>query len=289
MKTDSENEVVDSTVDNSRGKFVVNANPHQFSVGEKFEVIVTSIRTEAVYVEVPGGYLGMVSPRCWGVGASRTQALAQLHPGDRLDVVVRLWCPLTKTLSLVLPGHENIVACAQKRKNWRSSMGGKTTTKPPFKGIAKGAIFVFDLASVFGKLPHSYFCEFIPTVRSALQSEGYSTIFFIEKRAMYWVWAKVFSRIALERFADECKAEDVTIVSRGEADLPILQTVTVLDNAYAVSADWFTDYRAAFPNIVGSDRVRKFSLAKLPGAQVLLTIDGLSKGIVLKTPSSTAA
>lgn len=91
MKTDPEEHKINPTVGANRGGCVVNADPRQFEVGEKFGAIVKCMRTEAI--EVLGGYLGMVFPRCWGVGVEYPRTLANVFSGGRLDVAERFWAP----------------------------------------------------------------------------------------------------------------------------------------------------------------------------------------------------
>lgn len=287
--TDNKREMASAAVSSEGCRVVGHVDVStDFTVGRKFTAVVKAVRPEGVYVEMPNGGSGVVSTKCWGDGAARVAALAKVHPGDLLEVVVRCWHPATKTLSLVLPGFENLQPCS-RRKFLTSMTGSRLTSKPQFKTIPAGAIFVFDLASVFGRLPYELIAEFVPTVRASLKAAGYSAVFFLEKKSQVWAWSKTPSPSAAKRFVADCNADDVTIVHRGEADLPVLQTVAAFDSAYAVSADWFADYREAFPQVVGTGRVRKFTIAKLPGGTVLFTIDGVKDGIVIKSATAPAA
>ena len=266
----------------------VNAD-NNLAVGKKFVATVKKVRAEGVYIEMPGGGSGTISPRCWGVGAERAEALGRVNPGDKLDVVVRSWDARTKTASLVLPGFEHLKPVQKvKRAMWNKCMGGQIAPKPRFTPIPIGSLIVFDLANVFGHIPVALIPAFMEAARVGLKSAGYNVVFFLEKRAMYWAWSKAASPVIAAGFANDCKAEDVTLV-RGEADLPILQTLMAVGNAYAVSGDWFTDYRAAFPGIVGTDRIRKFSVANLPGGSILFSIDGVQQGVLICSPKLSVA
>ena len=266
----------------------VNVN-NNLAVGKKFVATVKNVRAEGVYIEMPNGGSGTISPRCWGVGTERVAALGKIKPGDELDVVVRSWDARTKTASLVLPGFEHLKPTQKvKRAMWNKCMRGSLTPKSKFMPIPIGSLIVFDLANVFGHIPINLIPAFMTAARVGLKSAGYDVVFFLEKRAMYWAWSNAASPVIAANFANDCKAEDVTLV-RGEADLPILQTLVAVDNAYAVSGDWFTDYRTAFPGIVGTDRIRKFSVANLPGGSVLFSIDGIQQGVLIRSPKLSVA
>ena len=261
----------------------------EFLPGQKLKVRVRKVRVEGVSVNLPNGGTGTVSPRCWGDGAERKERLANIQPGDDLDVVVRSWDARTKTASLVLPGFEHLKPAQKaKRAMWNKCMGGALAPKPKFTPIPIGSLIVFDLANIFGHIPVALIPAFMEEARIGLKSAGYNAVFFLEKRAMYWAWSKAASPVIAANFANDCKSEDVTLV-RGEADLPILQTLMVVDNAYAVSCDRFTDYRTAFPGIVGTARIRKFSVANLPGGSVLFSIDGIQQGVLIRVPKLSVA
>ena len=73
-----------------------------------------------------------------------------------------------------------------------------------------------------------------------------------------------------------------------EADLPLLQTAAMLPNAVCVSRDRFRDYAAAFPGIVGSERVRPFTFVQVAGT-THLSIDGVRDAIPIRRNTSRAS
>ena len=189
-----------------------NVNKEPFP-GQKLKVWVRKVRPEGVYVKLPNGGTGTVSPRCWGDGAERKERLANIQPGDNLDVVVCSWAARTKTASLVLPGFEYLkLAQKAKRAMWNKCMGASPAPKPQFTPIPKGSLIVFDLANVFGHIPVALIPAFMVVARVGLKSAGYNVVFCLEKRAMYWAWSKAPSPVIAANFANDCKAEDVTLV-----------------------------------------------------------------------------
>lgn len=69
----------------------------------------------------------------------------------------------------------------------------------------------------------------------------------------------------------------MTIVGR-EADLAILQVLKTVPNSVGLTNDRYADYAKTFPDLVGTPRLRGFSVTKIDDLK-LISIDGLSKAV----------
>lgn len=253
---------------------------HNYTPGERFSARIKSIRPEGVYIDRPGIGSGTISPRCWGEGVARRAALAKLRPGDEVEVEVVSWHPETKTLSLVRPGTKRQ---APKRTSIRSP-------KPQVKLIPNGTVLLVDLANVLGafserKLRASFAVPLFKALQKDLTALGYKPHFLLERRALEWVVrcqtdidkGRLFRRLCAD-------TDTVSIVcgSKAEADFPLLQMASALPDSVCVSRDRFRDYATAFPDIVGTNRVRTFALRTIPGDRVpSVFIDGIKAPIRL--------
>lgn len=264
--------------------------------GKQVRCAVKSVHKEgvAVNVELDGQIVnGTISPRCYGSGDERVMALAAITPGDIIHAVVRSYDARTKSCSLVLPGFEDLPR--QQKKSKTGVTGGVATlmsvAKPSFKPEDPGTTFVFDLANICAVLP----MRVIPNAKAAIEgrfsASGYTTLFYLDKRAAGWLSHNLGSTQAKDKFFGDFRAngnasfvgtykKGDAIKKRGEADLSILQTVSVVPNALAVSRDGFCDYAETFREIV-SDRVRGFSVVLLPNDSAVLTVEGVKDAVII--------
>ncbi len=256
-----------------------------YTPGERFLATIKAVKPEGVYITREGVGSGTISPRCWGDGAKRVAALARIQPGDQLEVEVVSWHPETRTLSLVLPGTKK--RQVTKTPGWKNgAVKAKRPRKVPFMPIPVGSLLLVDFANLFGELKDwseqaLYVRPLMEAVESKLEEVGYHVHFFVERRALDWAVAKQPHPSAKTRLRGLCaRKEKVTIIQgeKSEADLPMLQAATMLPNSFCISMDRFRDYANAFPGIVGTDRVRKFSFSLLEG-DLMLSIDGIQAAI----------
>ena len=258
--------------------------------GDRFVATVRVARKEGVVVSLPMGGSGTVSPRCWGNGPERMEALGKINPGDPLEVVVRSWDPRTRTASLVLPGFEDLPRLPKTKPDNQHKC--PKAPKAAFRPEPQGTTFVFDLANVIGHIPPA--C--IPNAKSAIESRfsaaGYPTLFYLDSNAIGWLHYVLPDDAAKDEFFRNFKNSGNASFTGGrekaasnahgrEADLAVLQTVAAIGNSVACSRDGFDDYAESFPEIVPK-QVRQFSVVKLPNQSVVLTIEGAGcAGVVI--------
>lgn len=149
--------------------------------------------------------------------------------------------------------------------------------KPNYEALEAGSILLVDGANLLGSFDASEATQVLVSVAEGLKERGYGCRVFLEHRS--WKYHAVNQSGDAERAAFEsaCKALGVTIVGR-EADLPILQMLRSVANSVALTNDHYADYAKVFPEMVGSSRLRGFSVAEING-QKLISIDGLSEAI----------
>lgn len=255
--------------------------------GERFSARIKTVRPEGVYIDYPGIGSGTVSPRCWGDGITRREALAKLRLGDELEVEVVSWHPETKTLSLVLPGMKG---CVHKRSPIRSP-------KPQFQLIPEGTVLLVDFANVLGAfseqgLKASCAVPLFEALQTELKALGYKPHFFLERRTLDWAVLNQTDADVGRLLRQLCADTDtVSLVNgmRDEADFPLLQMAFALPDAVCISRDHFRDYATAFPNIVGTSRIRTFALRTIPGDRApSIFIDGIKAPIRLAETNGPA-
>lgn len=239
---------------------------------------IKDVRTEGVYIVRDSGS-GCISPRCWGNGEARKAALTRIRPGDMLEVQVASWNPRCDVVSLILPG---FAPCGKKVKPTCRDKGlvREHKSKPDFRPIPSGSLLAVDTANVFGKVGPAHAARVLESIASALDRDGYRTLFFIERRALAWLIHNQDTEAERDALKDFCRRSDVSLVG-DEADLPILQTLEVEEGSYAISMDSFSDYAREFPEIVGTKgRIRKFSFARV-GDRLNISIDGVRHMVVV--------
>lgn len=258
--------------------------------GDRFVATVRFARKEGVAVSLPMGGNGTVSPRCWGSGPERMEALGKISSGDSLEVVVRSWDPRTKTASLVLPGFEDLPRIVKPKLD----NGLRHAPKAAFRPEPQGTTFVFDLANVIAQIPPA--C--IPNAKSAIEARfsaaGYPTLFYLDNSAVGWLYHVLPDGAARDEFFKNFRdggnasyiggREKATAkVGKREADLAVVQTVAAIEGAVACSRDGFGDYEQAFPGVV-PERIRRFSVIKRPDQSAVLAVEGAGCAAVIIPP-----
>ncbi len=278
--------------DKVMNKNVIDCKHGEFVPGRTLRATVKTVRKEGVLIKMPGGKgSGVISPCCWGKGVEREKALAAIHPGDEFDVVVRHFDARTCTLSLVLAACKHLMRAPRKagktvRKDALPPQGVKFPRKPEFKPIASGATLLWDASNLLGAIEIENAVQTLETVAGALSDQGYKPMFFIERRCL--TWARCNQRTAADAAALDMfmRRSDVVLVEGGgtgkaEADCAILQMADVLPDSVCVSCDHFSDYAHMYPDIVGTNRIRSFSVAKI-GGKTMILVNGIARAIVVE-------
>ena len=242
--------------------------------GEKFPATVKLVRPEGVYFEKRGDWSGCIAASFFGKGATREAALTKIHPGDTCEVEILAVHPGNRSLEFAL------------------AKGGKqaepTSRKPSFAPCPEGTLFLFDLSNFLGAVAGRRGADWVDAIEKSLTASGYSVLFFVERRCLAWARHQQITDLDGDRIlALGKRINRVTVISgRGEADLAILHVAAAVPGSVCISRDSFRDYEAAFPDIVGSNRVKSFTLANVSGKRVL-SIDGVRDPISLEDPEPT--
>lgn len=262
------------------GKNAADVCCDNYTTGARFTATVKAVRREGVYIDRTGGGSGIISTACWGFGRARVEALSKIQPRDQFEVEVVSWYPQTKTLSLVLPGMSNCV---------RAQNSSARSSKPQFAPIPVGSTLLIDFSNLLGGFktegnPASWAIPLLESVETQLTTAGYGIHFFIEERTLTWVSTNQRDLDAKKHFQKLCSRKNsVTVVcgKKTEADHPILQTADALPDSVCVSRDQFRDYANAYPNVVGTERIRTFTVMRVAG-HTLLSIDGIKNAILVR-------
>ena len=272
---------------------------NEFKQGKRFKATVKVVHESGVNIEMPENRgAGVILPQCWGKGATRVKALSKIKAGDQLEVVVRSYNPENCSLLLVLAGYKKPVSAVK-----RSFRGAKKPhkavrpashephrvcqRKPDFKPIAAGSVFLVDVSNLLGKTGVEHAAQILEGMSRSLSGMGYKSMFFIERRSLTWARCNQLAESEVAALVSFFRRDDAVVIEDGgrkdgsEADCAMLQMAEALQNSICVTCDHFADYAKAHPAIVGSDRVRSFSIAKHEGKMMVL-VNGLKCPIVVE-------
>ena len=269
-------------------KNIINCKHSEFVPGRTLRATVKAVHNEGVIVKMPEGRgSGVISPRCWGEGSTRAKALAALRPGDDLDVVVRLYDAPNRMLSLVLVGYEHLIPTPKAFcQASRSAHGAACPRKPEFVPIQAGTTFLWDASNLLGAVGAENVARTFWTISETMSVRGYKAMFFIEQRALTWAMHNQRTKAEAAELDAFIRRGDVVVVGDGgngaeEADCAILQMAEALPGSVCVTRDRYGDYAHTYPGIVGTSRIRSFSVAKV-GGKTMILVSGITRAIVVE-------
>ena len=150
-------------------------------------------------------------------------------------------------------------------------------SKPRYNVLEKGCVVLVDGANLLGFFDPAEATHVLSSIAAGLKALGYVCRIYLEHRSWKYYGFSQESDAARVAFESMCKALGVTIVGR-EADFAILQTLMSVAKSVAITNDRYSDYAEAFPELVGTSRLRGFSVTEVEGEK-LIAIDGLTKAI----------
>ena len=273
-------------------KNVINCKKSEFVPGRTLRATVKVVHKMGVEVKMPSGRgSGIISSRCWGTGIERDKALAAIRPGDEFDVVVRSYDARTMTLSLALVGCEYLGLLPGKgqKKMVRQESRPQSVAyprKPSFVPIAVDTMLLWDASNLLGVVGAENAARTFGAIAGSMSEQGYKTMFFIERRCLTWALHNQRSTDEADALDAFARRGDVVVVGdggngTGEADCAILQMAEALPGSVCVTRDRYEDYACTYPGIVGTDRIRSFSVAKADGKSMIL-VNGLAHAIVVE-------
>lgn len=257
-------------------------NDFQFAAGKVVSAVFEAAHDGCAYFKVPGAGAAVLSLKALGMGTIREDMSNSLHKGMNFQLVVKSWNPQNRQIVFAdfAGGFPAGVSCKFPQTPKIAPKG----TKPQYKLLPKGTLFLVDGANYLSEFrPEDVACAF-RGLKDGLSSEGYRVHFFLESRTLNWILGRLENqacRAALQRTFGDL---GVTMVKH-ESDSVILQVMSRFDNSVGLSCDHFDDYAAAYPDLVGSSRVRDFTVFPI-GKDKLVTIEGVRSAICI--PSSEA-
>ena len=277
--------------ENAMLKNIANCNKREFVSGRTLQATVKVVNKTGVMVKMPGGRgSGVILSRCWGSGPEREKALAAIRPGDVLDVVVRSYDAHTLTLTLILVGCERLMPATGQKTNAVRQIATQQKVvghrKPAFAPIAAGATFLWDAANLFGMAGVENAAQTLSAISDSMSKQEYKTMFFIERRCLTWALHNQKSAEEAAELDAFSRRGDVVVVGDGgsglgEADCAILQMAEALPGSICVTRDRYEDYAHTYPGIVGTNRIRSFSVAKI-GDKTMVLVDGVAHALVVE-------
>ena len=248
-----------------------------FTSGQVVMARVKRIDAVSAYLTVRGACSVVVSAKAFGPDGA--VAFADLAVGQQVLARVKAWYPQNR--QIVLAGVEKIVRLGKKQT---ANVGRRTVrpAKPDYEPLAKGTVALVDGANLLHKFEPTEATKVFRSLSDGLKAQGYEGRIYLEHRAWKFVSCHQASAADGEQFKTLCRDLEVTIVGR-ESDIAILQALKVVPNSVAVTKDRFDDYAKAFPELVGSSRLRGFSVTRI-GGETLIAIDGLVEAIKVSEP-----
>ena len=273
-------------------KNIINCKHSEIMPGRMLRATVKVVNETGVMVKMPSGHgSGVISPRCWGTGIEREKALAEIRPGDEFDVVVCNYDARTMTMSLALVGCEHLKPLPGKELKKRvrhvaQPQSAVCPRKPSFMPIAAGTMLLWDASNLLGATGGENAARTFGAIAGSMSEQGYKTMFFIEQRCLTWALHNQRSTDEADELDAFMRRGDVVIVGdggngTGEADCAILQMAEALPGAVCVTRDRYEDYARTYPDIVGTDRIRSFSVAKV-GGKLMILVNGIAHAIVVE-------
>lgn len=259
-------------------KNIMNCTTGEFVTGAQLRATVKNVCKTGIMVKMPRNQgSGVISPRCWGDVSTRNKAISAIRPEDQFEVIVRSFDPKTMTLSLILDNHLSLLPKKSEYKVLTASKKSKAKTLEP------GTVLLWDVANLFGKLGVEHAAFVLDSISTSLSKQGYSNHFFIEKRCLIWALHNQPSRQDVTELKNFSLRGDVTIVGedgnrKSEADGVILKMAEKIPNSICITQDQYKDYADIYPNIVGTNRIRGFSIAKV-GGKTIVIVNGVQHAV----------
>lgn len=166
------------------------------------------------------------------------------------------------------------------RRRQRHDFRQLHSSKPRYKVLEKGSVLFVDGANLLGAFDPSEAMHVLSSAAEGLKKMGYVCRVYLEHRSWVYYSHNQESDAAREAFESTCKALEVMIVGR-EADIAILQMLRSVTKSVALTNDRYSDYATVFPELVGTMRIRGFSVTEVNGEK-LIAVDGLAKTIRVK-------
>ena len=242
-----------------------------FAEGQVLSATVKRVDQASAYFTVKGASSAVVSAK--SCEKSGTVRFVDLGVGQIVRVRVKAWYPQTR--QIVLSGVEEIVRSGAKKAIVSKCV--ERVVKPAYETLPKGTVVLIDGANLLHEFEPAEAPKVMRSVVDGLKEQGYEARIYLEHRAWKFYSFNQGSEEAGEAFKTLCRNLDVTIVGR-EADLAILQVLKAVPKSVALTNDRYVDYAKTFPDLVGTPRLRGFSVTKIDNLE-LISIDGLSKAV----------
>ena len=243
-----------------------------FANGQVLTAAVKRVDQASAYFTVKGACSVVVSAK--SCEESGTIRFADLRVGQTVRVRVKAWYPQTQ--QIVLSGVEEILTAGLPNKANIYKHEFKPL-KPSYETLPKGTVVLIDGANLLHKFEPAEAPKVLRSVVDGLKEQGYDARIYLEHRVWMFMCFHQGSEEASEKFKALCRELDVTIVGR-EADLAILQVLKTVPESVGLTNDRYSDYAKTFPDLVGTPRLRGFSVTKIDDLK-LISVDGLSKAV----------
>ena len=248
-----------------------------FKVGDRLVARVRKVCAEGVYLNVDGAADALISAKCFGVGVRRCAALDRIRIGSTVEATVRKYHENTRQLVLdPTPASVRSLMAVQR--------------KPSYELLAQGTTFLVDGANLVGAIGPENVAHAFVVIRGELEKRGYNAVIFLEHRCYVWCLANQSGEEGKEALRSFVRSDGVSLVE-DEADCTILQCARSIPSSVCLTNDGFADYREVFGDLVGTNRVRRFSTVKLAD-KTLISVAGLETAIeipVMKVEAPIAA
>lgn len=242
-----------------------------FAEGQVLSATVKRVDQASAYFTVKGASSAVVPAK--SCEKSGTVRFADLGVGQIVRVRVKAWHPQTR--QIVLSGVEEIVRSGAKKAIVRKCV--ERVVKPAYETLSNGTVVLIDGANLLHEFEPAEAPKVMRSVVDGLKEQGYDARIYLEHRAWKFYSFNQGGEEAGEKFKALCRELDVTIVGR-EADLAILQVLKTVPKSVGLTNDRYADYAKTFPDLVGTPRLRGFSVTKIDDLK-LISIDGLPKAV----------
>lgn len=259
----------------------------RFQLGQIVTATVQRIDVGGLYFKVPSARTAVLSAKTFGIDqVDREKKMRNFKVGDKIRAKIKAWYP--ENGQLVFSGITGRIGeNDEKRTDGRAA--DKTvnvnvvrpkTGKPDYQVISKDSTILVDGANILGAFEPEEAADVLKSLSDGLRNLGYESRIYLERRSMNYYSFNQENDASSRDFEAVCKDLDVTVVV-WESDLVILQALKAVPNSTGITKDRLADYEKAFPELVGSKRLRSFSVSRIDG-KTLIMIDGLTDAITVE-------
>lgn len=257
-----------------------------FTKNQLVDAEVKSVHDGSIHFRVLGASSAVLPVKDSSKGTACQRMQESLRVGAHYRMKVKTWYSKTRQIVFESFAEEN---GTQPRLSRAPSPTPKPKTrrpKPQYQLLPKDMMFLVDAANYIHEFKPEDYPAALSGLAAGLAEEGYTSHFFMEVDTFRWAMKQQEEETRRKAFQSVCANLGVTMVKK-ESDAVILQIMSRREDCVGLSNDHFADYATAYPDLVGSPRLREFEVFEL-GGEPMVSIDGVRRAIDIRSSEPKA-